>query len=60
MMQKICLPGQYLPWLFLLLFVDGFAALLLWIVNAPAFFSKHHVILIFTVIMFARVCALHD
>ena len=33
MMQKIRLPGQYLPWLFLLLFVDVFAALLLWIVD---------------------------
>ena len=58
MMQKIRLPGQYLPWLFLLLFVDGFAALLLWIVNAPAFFSILLVILIFTVLMFDCVCAL--
>ena len=49
--------GQYLHWLFLLLFVDGFAALLLWLMDAGSFVSMSLVIMLFTILLFVCVCA---
>lgn len=48
---------RHLPWLCLLLAVDAFAALLLWIADAQAFCSMTAVILLGTLLLFASVCA---
>lgn len=47
---------QYLPWLLLLLGVDTFAALLLWIADARAFSAMSAVILLFTLLLFFVIC----
>lgn len=47
---------QYLPWLLLLLGVDAFAALLLWIADIQAFYSLASVILLATLLLFFAVC----
>lgn len=57
MKQIFRILGQYLPWLFLLLLVDGFAALLLWLLDAASFFSMLLVIILFTILLFVCVCA---
>lgn len=47
---------QYIPWLLLLLGVNAFAALLLWIADVQAFYSLSLVILLFTFLFFTAVC----
>lgn len=47
---------QYIPWLLLLLGIDIFAALLLWIASAPAFYAMTGVILLATILLFSAVC----
>lgn len=49
---------QYLPWLLLLLGVDVFAALLLWIADVQAFYSLMILILLVTVLFFSVLCGL--
>lgn len=49
--------AQYFPWLLLLLGVDAFAILLLWLANTRAFYALAVVILMATVILFCVVCA---
>ena len=56
MRKSFQLPGQYLPWLVLLFFVDAFAALLLWILNTEAFSSVALAFLLFTALLFFCVC----
>lgn len=46
---------SYLPWLLLLLGVDSFGALLLWLVNAPAFRSLFAVIVLATLLLFMAI-----
>ena len=48
--------SQYLPWLLLLLGVDAFVALLLWIADAQAFYSMLLVIVLATLLLFLAVC----
>lgn len=48
--------SQYLPWLLLLLGVDAFVALLLWIADAQAFYSMLLVIVLSTLLLFLAVC----
>ena len=52
MRKNFKLPGQYLPWLFLLFFVDAFATLLLWLLDTEAFSSVALAILLFTGLLF--------
>lgn len=47
---------RYLPWMLLLLGVDAFAALLLWLADARAFYATAAVIFLFTVLLFAVLC----
>ena len=47
---------QYLPWLLLLLGVDGFAVLLLWFADVQAFYSLSVVILLSTLLLFSVLC----
>ncbi len=47
---------RHAPWLLLLLAVDAFAALLLWLADVRAFSSMITVILLFTVLLFGAVC----
>ncbi|MDO4169962.1 MAG: sensor histidine kinase [Lachnospiraceae bacterium] len=47
---------QYIPWLLLLLGIDVFAALLLWIADVQAFYAMVIVIVLATVIFFSVVC----
>lgn len=47
---------SYMPWLFLLLGVNVFAALLLWIADVRAFYSMAAVILLATLLFFSTVC----
>lgn len=56
MRKSFQLPGQYLPWLVLLFFVDAFAALLLWLLNTEAFSSVALAFLLFTALLFFCVC----
>lgn len=42
-----------LPWLFLLLLVDAFAAMLLWLSDAQAFGTLLGIILLFSILLFA-------
>lgn len=44
---------QYAPWLVLLLGMDGFAALLLWLANVQSFLALSSVILLTTVLLFS-------
>ncbi len=48
--------AQYMPWLTILLGVDGFAALLLWIADVEAFRVLVAVILLATIMMSSAVC----
>lgn len=48
--------AQYLPWLLLLLGVDAFAALLLWIADARALRALTAVIVLATMLLFAGIC----
>jgi len=48
--------AQYLPWLLLLLGVDAFAALLLWIADARALRAMTAVIMLATALLFAGIC----
>lgn len=56
MKHSIKALAQYIPWLVLLLGVDAFAALLLWIADVKAFSSMAAVILLATVVLFSAVC----
>lgn len=56
MPQSIKIILQYIPWLLLLLGIDAFAALLLWLSNAQAFYAMAAVILLATVLGFTLVC----
>jgi len=47
---------QYIPWLLLLLGIDAFAALLLWLANVQAFYAMMAVIVLVTVLLFSLVC----
>lgn len=46
----------YMPWLLLLLAVDGFGALLLWLADAAAFRALTAVLLLMTLLLFGAVC----
>lgn len=45
--------GKYVPWITLLLCVDGFAALMLWIADVQAFFSLLIVIILASALLFS-------
>lgn len=47
---------RYLPWLLLLLGMDVFGALLLWLADAHAFYATAAVIFLFTVLLFTALC----
>lgn len=47
---------SYMPWLFLLLLIDVFAALLLWLANVQAFYAMIVMIALVTVLLFSLVC----
>lgn len=47
---------QYIPWLLLLLGIDAFAALLLWLADAQAFYSMVIVLVLSTVLLFSLIC----
>ena len=47
---------QYTPWLLLLFGIDAFAALLLWLADARAFYAMTGVILLATLLLFSAVC----
>lgn len=49
---------RYLPWLLLLLGLDAFAALLLWLADAQAFYATAAVIFLFTILLFATLCCI--
>ena len=53
MRHKILVFRRYLPWLILLLAVDGFAAFLLWLAEAEAFRALLGIILLVTALLFA-------
>lgn len=57
MRRTVRVITQYLPWLLLLLAVDAFAALLLWIADARALRAMTAVIVLATVLLFAGICA---
>lgn len=48
--------SRYIPWFLLLLGIDIFAALLLWLADTQAFFSMLTVILLFTILLFSALC----
>ena len=48
---------QYLPWFLLLLGIDVFAALLLWIADIQAFYAMLVVIVLASVLLFSAVCS---
>ena len=50
------LLAQYLPWLVLLFVIDGFAAFLLWLADAEAFWALLTVILLASILLFTGVC----
>ncbi len=56
MKQNIKFILRYIPWLLLLLGVDAFAALLLWLADVQAFYSMITVILLATILLFSLVC----
>lgn len=47
---------QYIPWLLLLLGIDVFAVLLLWLADIKAFYAMVVVIILATVLLFTLVC----
>lgn len=47
---------RYIPWLLLLLGIDLFAALLLWLADVQAFYALMVVIVLVTVLLFTLVC----
>lgn len=49
---------QYIPWLLLLLGIDAFAALLLWLADVQAFYAMITAIILATVLLFALVCCI--
>lgn len=49
---------RYIPWLLLLLGADAFAALLLWLADARAFYAMLSVMILFTVSVFAALCTI--
>lgn len=49
---------QYIPWLLLLLGIDAFATLLLWLADVQAFYAMMVVILLATVLLFSLVCGI--
>ena len=49
---------QYIPWLLLMLGIDAFAALLLWIADVQAFYTLFGVILLATLLLFSAVCCI--
>lgn len=56
MKKNIKIILKYTPWLLLLLGVDVFAALLLWIADVQAFYAMVTVILLATILLFSVVC----
>ncbi|MGE4353619.1 MAG: sensor histidine kinase [Oscillospiraceae bacterium] len=60
MKHKMLVFRRYLPWLLLLLGVDGLAALFLWLADAEAFRVLVTVILLTTVLLFAAVLLVTD
>ncbi len=48
--------SQYIPWLLLLLGIDAFAVLLLWLADVQAFYATIAVIVLVTVLLFSLVC----
>jgi len=55
MKHRVLVIYRYLPWLLLLLGIDGFAALLLWLSDTKSFIALSGVILLATVFLFAAV-----
>ena len=58
MKHKLLITLQYLPWLALLLGMDAFAALLLWIADVQAFYSMTAAIILFTIVLFSSICCI--
>ena len=58
MKQNLNRIQSYFPWLILLLGVNAFAALLLWIADARAFSSMAAVLLLFTLLFFSSLCTI--
>ncbi len=56
MRQKLIVLKSYLPWLVLLLLVDGFAAFLIWLADVKAFRVLLLTIVLATVLLFFIVC----
>lgn len=56
MKHRVEILAQYLPWLVLLLGVDGFAVLMLWVGDVKAFDSIAAIIFITTIFMFFTLC----
>lgn len=56
MKGSIRLLLQHIPWLVLALGIDAFAALLLWLADAQAFYSMVCMIVLATILLFAVVC----
>lgn len=56
MKHSLRIISQYFPWLLLLLGIDGFASLLLWLTDTRAFYSMAAVILLATVLLFSVLC----
>lgn len=52
MKQKLLIFKKYLPWLLLLLWADGFSALLLWLADIDSFMTLSIVILLFSLLLF--------
>lgn len=57
MKQNLKLLMQYLPWLLVVFAVDGFAAFLLWLSDAEAFFALLAAIVLAGLLLFAGICA---
>ena len=56
MINKLRVLKSYTPWLLLLLAMDGFSALLLWIADAGAFRAMVLLIVIASILLFFTVC----
>ena len=56
MKRNVKLLLKYTPWLLILLIVDAFYALLLWLADVQAFYAMITVIVLATVLLFSAVC----
>lgn len=56
MKRNVKLLLKYTPWLLILLIVDAFYAMLLWLADVQAFYAMITVIVLATVLLFSAVC----